>query len=107
MILKTQHGKYGHDLGLSSVLSILDRHPRAFHAVMEAAESFDPVILKRINNVSPESKRLIVELATQPPTLRQIVRLYLRKFLQPHLHLKVPQLEIPTILHAYLLFEIS
>lgn len=74
---------------------------------MAAAEGFDTVMLKHLKSVSPECKRLILELAMQPLTLQQQARLYLRRHLKPQLHLKVPLLEIPVMLQSYLLFEIS
>lgn len=104
MVLKTQHR---HPLGLYPVLPILARHPPAFHAVVQAAESFDYIMLKRLNNVPDEFKQMIVQLSTQPQTLCQLVRHYLRRYLQPKLPLKVSQLEVPTTLRAYLLFETS
>ena len=109
-MLKAQHGlsqQHTHPLGLLSVLPILSRHPRSFLAIMEAAQGFDTVLLKRIKDVPAAAKQIIVNRATQPLTLRHLVRCCLRQYLQPHLALKVPQLEIPTTLHAYLLFEIS
>lgn len=103
-MIKTQHR---HPLGLYSILPILAKHPRVFMNVMEAAESFDPVMLKRISTVPPECKRVILDLAMQPLTLQQQSRAYLRRYLQPLVHLKVPLLEIPVTLRSYLLFEIS
>lgn len=104
MVLKTQHR---HPLGLYSIIPILTRHPRVFLNVMDAAESFDNVMLKRLNNVPPDFKQIILDLATQPLSLQQQCRFYLRQQLQPNIHLKIPLLEIPTILQSYLLFEIS
>lgn len=104
VILKTQHR---HPLGLYSVLPTLAKHPSVLDDVMAAAEAFDAVMLKRLKNVSAECKRSILELATTPLTLQQQARLYLRRYLQPNLQLKVPLLEIPIILRSYLLFEIS
>lgn len=103
-MLKTQHR---HPLGLNSILPVLSRHPRVFLNVMEAAEGFDNVILKRLNTVPPDFKQIILDLATQPLSLQQQCRFYLRQYLQPKIHLKVPLLEIPRMLQSYLLFEIS
>lgn len=104
VVLKTQHR---HPLGLYSVLPIMAKHPRVFLNMMDAAESFDNVMLKRLNNFPPEFKEIILELATKPLSLQQQCRFFLRQHLQPKIHLKVPLLEIPTILQSYLLFEIS
>ncbi|KZS11213.1 Ankyrin repeat domain-containing protein [Daphnia magna] len=104
VVLKTQHR---HPLGLYSIIPILTRHPRVFLNVMDAAESFDNVMLKRLNNVPPDFKQIILDLAMQPLSLQQQCRFYLRQQLQPNIHLKIPLLEIPTILQSFLLFEIS
>lgn len=74
---------------------------------MDAAQGFDCFMLKRLKNVPDEARTHMVELASQPLPLRQQLRLYLRQYLQPNLHLKVPKLEVPRTLHAYLLFETS
>lgn len=74
---------------------------------MEAAESFDTVMLKHVKSLPAELKSRILQLAMQPLTLQQQTRVYLRRHLQPKLHLKVPLLEIPITLQSYLLFEIS
>lgn len=104
VILKTQHR---HPLGIYSVLPILAKHPKVFHRVLQAAEGFDPFMLRRLTNIPEDVKKAIVDVASEPLSLRQISRFSLRRSMQTNLHLKVPQLEIPRSLHSYLLFEIS
>lgn len=104
VVLKTQHR---HPLGLYSILPLLARHPRVFVDVVLAAESFDPVMLKRSNPMPVECKQFMMQHATQPATLLHQARLFLRHHLGTGLHAKVPQLDVPTVLHSYLLFDVS
>jgi len=104
VILKTQHR---HPLGIYSILPILSKHPKVFQRVLKAAEGFDPFMLRRLSNIPENDKTMINDISCEPLSLRQISRFFLRRSMQTNLHLKVPQLEIPRILHSYLLFEIS
>jgi len=103
IVLKTQHR---HPLGMLSMIPTLSRHHVLFLNVMEAAESFDLVLIKRLR-IPLALKEMCIDLASKPLSLRQLSRLYLRQYLQPRLPPKVSQLEIPDVLKAYLLFETS
>lgn len=104
VVLKTQHR---HPLGIYSILPTLARHPRTFVDVILAAESFDPVMLKRSNPMPAECKQFMMHYASQPASLCHQVRVYLRRHLGTELHAKVPLLDVPSVLHSYLLFDVS
>lgn len=104
IVLKTQ---FRDPLGLISILPSVTRNEPVFQLILEAAQSFDWVTLKHKRNIEPNCKTLLMNLATNPLSLKHQSRIFLRSHLKGRLHLKVPQLDIPVTLQSYLLFEIS
>lgn len=85
-----------------------------FFLLLEAAESFDPCMIKRNNILGPERKSMILELASTPLTLRRQVRVFIRRLLSDSgaksfgpMDKRVELLDIPNCLHKYLLFDYS
>ena len=101
MVLKSQHRD---PLGMLSILPALSKHREMFLSVMEAAQSFDYILIKRLR-IAPDLREYCMQIASNPPPLTQICRLYLRQYLRRNFDHKVSEMEIPVILKKYLLFE--
>ena len=101
VVLKSQHRD---PLGMLSILPALSKHREMFLSVVEAAQSFDYILIKRLR-VAPDLREYCMQIASNPPPLTQICRLYLRQYLRRNFDHKVSEMEIPVILKKYLLFE--
>ncbi|KAF5284604.1 hypothetical protein FQA39_LY16962 [Lamprigera yunnana] len=66
-----------------------------FYMLLEGCESFDSCMIRRNNIIKDEQKKLLLELAKCPLTLRRQVRLFLRKCLGRELIEIAHKLEIP------------
>lgn len=76
-----------------------------FYLLVEGCESFDACMIRRNNVIPNEQKNILLELAKCPLSLRRQVRLFLRKCLGRKLIDASHDLELPTTLCKYLLFE--
>ncbi|XP_072948656.1 ankyrin repeat domain-containing protein 61-like isoform X2 [Epargyreus clarus] len=82
-----------------------EEHQHIFYILLEAAEAYDLCMIKRNNIVTPIQKQHLIEKAKTPISLLAQVRIYFRKYFGPTLVHVVGKMEVPTILHKYLLFE--
>lgn len=83
----------------------LEEYEHIFYQLLEAAEAFDLCMIKRNNVLNARQKETLIQRAKTPISLLAQVRIFLRKFLGPDLVHIVEDLEIPKILHKYLLFD--
>lgn len=82
-----------------------EEYEHIFYILLEAAESFDLCMIKRNNTLKPTQKQTLIERAKNPISLLAQTRIFLRKFFGTTLIKVVKKLEIPKILHSYLLYE--
>ncbi|KAL0809416.1 hypothetical protein ABMA28_011600 [Loxostege sticticalis] len=80
-------------------------HENIFYLLLEAAEAFDLCMIKRNSTLTAAQKETLVERAKNPISLLAQCRIFLRKHFRTALIDMVPEFEIPSILHRYLLFE--
>ncbi|CAK1546492.1 unnamed protein product [Leptosia nina] len=83
----------------------LEENQHIYYLLLNAAESFDLCMIKRTHLLSPMQKEALIKRAKTPISLLAQVRITLRKFFGTSLVKVVKQLEVPPILHRYLLFE--
>ena len=72
---------------------------------MEGARYFDPVMVKRLK-IDEDLRLALMEMATTPLSLKQQARFAVDHFVRSDA-LKVSELELPTVLESYLLFQWS
>lgn len=84
-----------------------EEHQHIFYQILEAAESFDLCMIKRNNVLTAAQKDTLIQYAKNPISLLAQTRIFFRRYFGTSLVKNVPKLEIPTILHRYLLFECS
>ncbi|CAB3233513.1 unnamed protein product [Arctia plantaginis] len=84
-----------------------EEYQHIFYLLLEAAEAFDLCMIKRNNVVTPLQKEVLIHRAKTPISLLAQSRIFLRRYFKTTLIDVVPELEIPKILHEYLLFNCS
>lgn len=82
-----------------------EEYEHIFYILLEAAESFDLCMIKRNNVLKPNQKQILIERAKTPISLLAQTRIFFRKYFGTALVKVVKKLEVPKILHSYLLFE--
>lgn len=82
-----------------------EQYEHIFYILLEAAESFDLCMIKRNSTLTAIQKETLIDRAKNPITLLAQTRIFLRKYFGTDLVDIVKTLEIPDILHQYLLFE--
>lgn len=82
-----------------------EEYEHIFYLLLEAAESFDLCMIKRNNTLKPHQKETLIHRAKTPISLLAQTRIFLRRYFGTTLVNIVKKLEIPIILHTYLLFE--
>ncbi|CAG4978308.1 unnamed protein product [Colias eurytheme] len=85
----------------------LEEYQHIYYLLLQAAESFDLCMIKRNNILNPVQKEALIKRAKNPISLLAQVRIFLRKHFGTKFAKAVKNMEIPTILHRYLLFECS
>uniref|UniRef100_A0A8W7PDH5 SOCS box domain-containing protein n=1 Tax=Anopheles coluzzii TaxID=1518534 RepID=A0A8W7PDH5_ANOCL len=104
VILKTQ---YRDPDGLLNCLSNLHHESAAFRIILDAAEEFDPCMIRRNQQLTDEQRDLLVERASVPRKLKSQIRAHYRRLFGRNLGEFVPPLFIPSELKSYLLYEHS
>ncbi|XP_053665443.1 ankyrin-1-like [Anopheles marshallii] len=104
VILKTQ---YRDPDGLLNCLSNLHHESAGFRIILDAAEEFDPCMIRRNQQITDEQRDLLVERASVPRKLKSQIRAYYRRLFGRNLCEFVPPLFIPSELKNYLLYEHS
>uniref|UniRef100_A0A2A4JMK8 Uncharacterized protein n=1 Tax=Heliothis virescens TaxID=7102 RepID=A0A2A4JMK8_HELVI len=104
VIMKTQFrdpdGILNH---LQNVVS--EEYQHIFYLLLEAAEAFDLCMIKRNNSVTAVQKEALIQRAKTPISLLAQTRIFLRRYFKTTLVDVVQDIELPKILHQYLLFN--
>ncbi|XP_050557896.1 ankyrin repeat domain-containing protein 50-like isoform X2 [Spodoptera frugiperda] len=82
-----------------------EEYQHIFYLLLEAAEAFDLCMIKRNNTVTATQKEALIHCAKTPISLLAQTRIFLRRYFKTMLVDVVPDMEIPKILHQYLLFN--
>ncbi|XP_026734687.1 ankyrin-3-like isoform X2 [Trichoplusia ni] len=84
-----------------------EEYQHIFYLLLEAAEAFDLCMIKRNNTVTAIQKEALITRAKTPISLIAQTRIFLRRYFKTSLCEIVHDLELPKILHQYLLFNCS
>lgn len=82
-----------------------EEYEHIFYLLLEAAEAFDLCMIKRNSTLNAIQKQALIQRAKMPLPLLTQTRVFLRRFLGNSLVNITGKLEIPKILHQYLLFD--
>lgn len=104
VILKTQ---FRDPEGILNCLTHMDPESDSFRIILEAAEEFDPCMIRRNQQLNDDQRMLLLERATIPMPLKSRVRAHFRRLFGRSLPEFVPSLFIPKELQSYLLYEHS
>lgn len=102
VVIKTQ---FRDPDGLLNCLTNIEADSPVFKHIIESAEEFDPCMIKRSQHITEKQRRMIMKKASHPLTLQSTSRAFFRRLFGTKLPEKVPQLEMPKMLHKYLLYE--
>ncbi|XP_015115205.1 uncharacterized protein LOC107039871 isoform X1 [Diachasma alloeum] len=102
VVIKTQF-RDPHGI-LNSLQNTADK-PRLLRALLEAAESFDPCMIRRSSSLTDAQRALVMEAARTPLPLTHQCRLIVRKTCGTKLPKVVRSLQLPQSLHRYLLYD--
>lgn len=104
VVIKTQ---FRDPHGILNSLQNTANKPRLLRTLLEAAESFDPCMIRRSSSLTDAQKALVMEAARNPLPLIHQARLIVRKLCGTKLPKIVETLQLPSILHRYLLYDCS
>ncbi|PZC71541.1 hypothetical protein B5X24_HaOG213170 [Helicoverpa armigera] len=82
-----------------------EEYQHIFYLLLEAAEAFDLCMIKRNNSVTAVQKETLIQCAKTPISLLAQTRIFLRRYFKTTLVDVVQDIELPKILHQYLLFN--
>ncbi|XP_047038891.1 ankyrin-3-like isoform X2 [Helicoverpa zea] len=82
-----------------------EEYQHIFYLLLEAAEAFDLCMIKRNNSVTAVQKENLIQRAKTPISLLAQTRIFLRRYFKTTLVDVVQDIELPKILHQYLLFN--
>ncbi|XP_022824262.1 ankyrin repeat domain-containing protein 50-like isoform X1 [Spodoptera litura] len=82
-----------------------EEYQHIFYLLLEAAEAFDLCMIKRNNTVTATQKEALIHRAKTPISLLAQTRIFLRRYFKTMLVDIIPDMDIPKILHQYLLFN--
>ncbi|XP_011499217.1 PREDICTED: ankyrin-3-like isoform X2 [Ceratosolen solmsi marchali] len=102
VVIKTQF-RDPHGI-LNSLQHAADK-PRLLQALLDAAESFDPCMIRRSSSLTAAQKALVMQAARTPLPLIHQARLIVRKLCGTKLTKIVTRLQLPHSLHRYLLYD--
>lgn len=102
VIMKTQ---FRDPDGLLNCLSNLTGDSPVFTHILESAEEFDPCMIRRNPHLNLRQRSLLLEKSSAPLSLQSTSRIFFRKLFGRELPEKVSSLDIPQMLHKYLLYE--
>lgn len=102
VIMKTQ---FRDPDGLLNCLSNLTGDSPVFIHLLESTEEFDPCMIRRNPHLNLRQRSLLLEKSSAPLSLQSLCRSFYRKLYGRELPEKIPSLEVPTMLHKYLLYE--
>ncbi|KAJ8687873.1 hypothetical protein QAD02_023668 [Eretmocerus hayati] len=102
VVIKTQY-RDPHGI-LNSLQNAADK-PRLLAALLDAAESFDPCMIRRSASLTEAQKDLVMKAARTPLPLTHQARLIVRRMCGTKLTKIVKSLQLPISLHRYLLYD--
>lgn len=103
VIMKTQ---FRDPDGLLNCFTHLTGDSPVFIHLLEAAEEFDPCMIRRNPHLNLRQRSLLLEKSASPLSLQCLSRIFFRKLYGHELTQKVPMLtDVPQMLHKYLLYE--
>ncbi|XP_034934097.1 ankyrin repeat and SOCS box protein 13-like isoform X2 [Chelonus insularis] len=102
VVIKTQF-RDPHGI-LNSLQNTADK-PKLLKALLEAAESFDPCMIRRSSSLTDAQRALVMEAARTPLPLTHQARLIVRRMCGNKLIKIVRRLQLPQSLHRYLLYD--
>lgn len=82
-----------------------EEYQHIFYLLLEAAEAFDLCMIKRNNTVTATQKEALIHRAKTPISLLAQTRIFLRRYFKTMLVDVIPDMDVPKILHQYLLFN--
>lgn len=94
-------------LGLLNCVSALSEQPLLLEELLEGAQQFDLGLIKYTSLLGKEERRLCLEVARSPLSLRHLSRICIRHETATARPESVIQMNIPSIISKYLLYEIS
>lgn len=103
VIMKTQ---FRDPDGLLNCLNNLSYDSTVFQLLLDAAEEFDPCMIRRNKDITIKQRSNLLDKSSKPLSLQHITRSFFRRHFKQKMPESVPQLEIPQMLREYLLFEI-
>ena len=103
VVIKTQY-RDPHGI-LNSLQNTADK-PGLLRALLSAAESFDPCMIRRSSSLTDAQKTLVMEAACTPLPLTHQARLVVRRLCGTKLTKIVDSLQLPHSLHRYLLYDL-
>jgi hypothetical protein len=101
-IMKTQ---FRDPDGLLNCLTNITKESLIFDTLLDAAEEFDPCMIRRTNHLSESQRKRLLDKASQPLTLKAQTRAFFRKTFTKNLPEVVPTFFVPQMLRKYLLYE--
>ncbi|KAK4303667.1 hypothetical protein Pmani_024337 [Petrolisthes manimaculis] len=93
--------------GLLNCLPNLTKKPEVLITLLEAAHHFDLSIIKHSSLIDNEQRKIYLEVGQSPLPLKHLVRVFLRQDLGDKIPTRLHELDLPTIMKKYLLYEIS
>ncbi|KAK3869994.1 hypothetical protein Pcinc_024735 [Petrolisthes cinctipes] len=93
--------------GLLNCLPNLTKKPEVLITLLEAAHHFDLTIIKHSSLIDNEQRKIYLEVGQSPLPLKHLVRVFLRQDLGDKIPTRLHELDLPTIMKKYLLYEIS
>lgn len=102
VVIKTQ---FRDPHGILNSLQNTANKPRLLKVLLEAAESFDPCMIRRSSSLTDAQRAIVMEAAGTPLPLTHQARLVVRKVCGTNLPNVVHKLQLPLLLHRYLLYD--
>ncbi|XP_076643035.1 ankyrin repeat and SOCS box protein 16 isoform X1 [Halictus rubicundus] len=102
VVIKTQ---FRDPHGILNSLQNTANKPRLLKVLLEAAESFDPCMIRRSSSLTDAQRAIVMEAAGTPLPLTHQARLIVRRLCGTNLPKIVHKLQLPQLLHRYLLYD--
>ncbi|XP_076278205.1 ankyrin repeat and SOCS box protein 16 isoform X3 [Lasioglossum baleicum] len=102
VVIKTQ---FRDPHGILNSLQNTANKPRLLKVLLEAAESFDPCMIRRSSSLTDAQRAIVMEAAGTPLPLTHQARLVVRKLCGNNLPKVVHKLQLPLLLHRYLMYD--
>ncbi|XP_018020475.1 ankyrin-3 isoform X2 [Hyalella azteca] len=95
-------------LGLVNCLYTVAKNKEVMAELLEAAERFDVPLIRKTPLLVPSVHRdFFLEVASSPPPMRHLARVFIRKVMGRHKPAAIEDLALPHLLKKYLLYEVN